>query len=68
MIALILSVCSLVEGAACRELPPIPLQPSATMMECLMASQIEAAKWVGEHPNHYVQRVTCRPSRKIEQS
>jgi hypothetical protein len=63
--ALILSVCSIVEGAACRELPPIPLQPSTTMMGCLMASQVEGAKWVTEHPNHYIQRATCRPAGKV---
>ncbi len=65
MFALILSVCSIVEGAACRELPPIPLQPSTTMMGCLMASQVEGAKWVMEHPNHYIQRATCRPAGKV---
>jgi hypothetical protein len=67
VIALILSVCSLVGGAACRELPPIPLQPQTTMMGCLMASQIEGAKWVMEHPNHYIRRVSCRPQGKIAQ-
>lgn len=40
MIALMLSVCSIVEGAACREIQPIPLQPNTTMMGCLMASQV----------------------------
>ncbi len=49
VIALMLSVCSIVEGAACRELQPIPLQPNTTMMGCLMASQIEGAKWIMEH-------------------
>lgn len=62
MFALILSVCSIVEGAACRELPPIPLP---TMVGCLMASQVEGAKWVMEHPNHYIQRATCRPTGKL---
>ena len=53
------------EGAACRELPPIPLQPITTMMGCLMASQVEGAKWVTEHPNHYIQRATRRPAGKV---
>jgi len=61
VIALILSVCSIVEGAACRELPPIPLEPQTTMMGCLIASQVEGAKWVVDHPNFYVHRATCRP-------
>jgi len=58
--ALILSVCSIIEGAACRELPPIPLQPNTTMMGCLLASQIEGAKWISEHPNFYLHRATCQ--------
>ena len=65
MFALILSVCSLVEGAACQELPPIPLQPNTTIMGCMMASQFEGAKWVMEHPNHYITRATCRPTGKL---
>jgi hypothetical protein len=58
--ALVLSVCSIIEGAACRELPPIPLQPNTSMMGCLLASQVEGAKWINEHPNFYVHRVTCQ--------
>ena len=61
MIALIFSVCSIVEGASCHELLPIQLRPEATMVGCLLASQIEGAKWVVDHPNFYVQRATCQP-------
>jgi hypothetical protein len=68
VLALILSVCSIVEGAACRELPPIPLLPNTTMAGCLMASQIEGAKWAVEHPNFYVQRATCQPHGKLAQT
>jgi hypothetical protein len=67
VIALILSVCSIVEGAACRELPPIPLQPNTTVMGCLLASQIEGAKWIEEHPNFYIRRATCQPHGKLAQ-
>jgi hypothetical protein len=62
VVALILSVCSLVEGATCRELPPIPMQPNTSLVACLMASQIEGAKWVMEHPNFYIGRVSCQPA------
>lgn len=68
MIAQILSVYSIVEGTACRELPPIPLQPNTTMIGCLMASQIEGAKWIMEHPNFYIKRATCQPSRSLAQT
>ena len=30
-----------------------------------MASQIEGAKWIMEHPNFYIKRVTCQPSGKF---
>jgi hypothetical protein len=68
VIALILSVCSIVEGAACRELPPIAMQPNTTLVGCLMASQIEGAKWIMEHPNFYIKRATCQPSGKFAQT
>jgi hypothetical protein len=68
VLALILSVCSIVEGAACHELPPIPLQPEATMVGCLMASQVEGAKWIQDHPNFYIRKVTCQPHGKVAQT
>lgn len=60
MIELIFSVCTIVAGATCRELPPVPLRREATMGDCFMASQIEGSKWVARHPNYYVHRATCR--------
>jgi hypothetical protein len=33
-----------------------------------MASQIEGAKWIMEHPNFYIKRVTCQPSGKFAQT
>lgn len=62
MLQLVFSVCSIVQGAACHELPPIPLEQGTTMMGCVMASQIEGAKWAVAHPNHYIHRATCRPA------
>lgn len=62
MLQLIFSVCSIVEGATCHELPPIPLQQGTSLMACAMASQIEGAKWVNAHPNHYIQKATCKPA------
>jgi hypothetical protein len=67
MIELVLTVCSLVQGAACRELDAIPLG-AAPVTICLFASQVESAKWVGEHPNFYVQRATCQPVKRVAKS
>jgi hypothetical protein len=60
VIQIVFSVCTILEGATCRELPPIPLRPEARMSDCFMASQIEGAKWAMSHPNFYVHRVTCQ--------
>jgi len=62
MLELVFVVCSIVEGATCRELSPIPLEPNTLVVACLMATQIEGAKWAQTHPNHYIQRATCRPA------
>jgi hypothetical protein len=62
VIELIFSVCTIVEGATCHELPPIALNAQASITDCFMASQIEGAKWAMGHPNYYIQRATCRPA------
>jgi hypothetical protein len=64
MLQLVLSVCSIVQGAACHELPPTVI-PQSSMMACFMASQIEAAKWISENPKFYVKRMVCRPLGRI---
>jgi hypothetical protein len=63
MLELIFTVCSIVSGAQCRELAPVTLQEGAPMVACLMASQIEGAKWVEAHPNFYIARATCQPAK-----
>jgi hypothetical protein len=62
MIQLVFSVCSIVEGAACHELPPVPLKEGASMVRCLMASQVEGAKWAAAHPNQYIRNIRCEPA------
>lgn len=62
MLQLVVSVCSIVEAASCHELPPLPLNEGTTMVGCLMASQVEGAKWAAAHPNQYIRRITCEPA------
>jgi hypothetical protein len=62
MLELVFVVCSIVEGARCRELPPLALQPDTQIVACLMATQIEGARWAESHPNHYIQRAKCQPA------
>jgi hypothetical protein len=64
MLELVLTVCSLVQGAACRDLNTIPLG-NVSMITCALASQVEGAKWIAEHPNFYIQRATCQPADRL---
>lgn len=61
MLQLIFSVCSIVHGASCRELAPVPLQEGTSIIGCIMATQIEGAKWAMAHPNYYIAKATCQP-------
>lgn len=63
MLELVFTVCSVVQGAGCRDLNPMPLQENTQMIACLMASQIEGAKWTDAHPNFYIARAKCQPAR-----
>jgi hypothetical protein len=63
MLELVFTVCSVVQGAGCRQLNPMPLQENTHMIACIMASQIEGAKWVEAHPNFYIARSTCQPAK-----
>ena len=62
MLELILTVCTIVQGANCRT-EPLMLQSQTGMVGCLIASQIEGAKWVQQNPNYYIQKMTCRPAK-----
>jgi hypothetical protein len=62
MLELIFTVCSVVQGAACKELAPITLEENSLPIACVIASQIEGARWVESHPNFYIQRATCQPA------
>lgn len=63
MLELVFTVCTIVQGANCRLEPPLPLEENTTLVGCLMASQVEGAKWVERNPNYYIHRVVCRPAR-----
>lgn len=63
MLELVFTVCSVVAGATCKELSPVPLEDHVGLIGCVIASQVEAAKWAETHPNHYVSRATCQPAK-----
>lgn len=64
MLELILTVCTIVQGANCRTEPL--MQSQTGMVGCLIASQIEGAKWVQQNPNYYIQKMTCRPAKMLQ--
>ena len=64
MLELVFTVCSIVQGAACR-LEPLTLQEHIGLVGCMMASQVEGAKWVQHNPNYYIQKATCRPAKRF---
>jgi hypothetical protein len=61
MIELILTACSIVQGASCFE-RKLSLTEE-TLMSCMVASQVEGARLVEKNPNYYIQRMTCRSTR-----
>ena len=61
-LALFFRVCLLADPNSCRELPPLPLAENTSLMGCLLASQMEGAKWVAAHPNHFVAKARCAPA------
>ena len=67
MIELVLTVCSVVQGASCRDLR-LPLEQNTRLIGCAIAAQVEGAKWVGDHPNFYVSRATCAPYGRFAKS
>lgn len=68
MLEIVFTVCSIVQGARCNELPPLELDPAANAITCMMAVQVEGAKYVDTHPNFYVVRGTCGPARVFTKS
>ena len=64
MLELVFTVCSIVQGAACL-LEPLTLQEHIGLVGCMMASQVEGAKWVQHNPNYYIQKATCRPAKRF---
>jgi hypothetical protein len=43
-------------------MPSVPLKEGASMVRCLMASQVEGAKWAAAHPNQYIRNIRCEPA------
>ena len=59
MLELVLSVCQIADPAHCKDVRLNFAEENVTPMQCLMGSQIEAAKWVEFHPDWQVAKISC---------
>lgn len=68
MIELVLTACSIVQGAQCKNETMTFLAENVTPWACMHYGQQEIAKWSLEHPNWRVARWTCGPRRLTEKA
>lgn len=60
MIAIVVSICSIVQGAQCREIDLTFLEEQFTPQQCMFYGQVEIAKWQESHPNWRIHGWKCR--------
>ena len=60
MIELILSTCSIVSGAACKDVSLIYSDISLMQCQIGIMAQNESARWANEHPNWRVEKYRCQ--------
>lgn len=63
MIELVLTICSILHGAQCRDEKMLFMADSATPWACMRYGQPAVAEWIAAHPNWGVAKWTCRPPR-----
>ncbi len=62
-LVLALSACLINEPTTCKD-TTIPLRAEVGIVGCMMASQIEATKWLESHPGYQITKSRCiSPSR-----
>lgn len=65
MIEIVVSVCSIVQGATCKDVRLTYMAESVSPMECMMKGQVEMAKWQEGHPNWKIHRWSCGVPRQM---
>lgn len=58
MIELAFTVCSILEGAKCKEQSLV--FSDVSMITCMVGAQPQLARWAEDHPNWTVGRWQCR--------
>lgn len=60
MIELIISACSIVSGAQCKDVSLVYSDMSLMQCQIGISSQLEIAKWQEGHPNWRVSKYKCQ--------
>lgn len=60
MIELIIAVCMSDAPERCKNVRLNFEGERVSVQQCSLYSQMEMAKWVGEHPNWTIKKYTCR--------
>ncbi len=63
MLVLVLVAC--LESAPCSY---IQLSPEVPLATCMARSQIEAARWIGDHPGYEVRKIKCMTPRQFAEA
>ena len=62
VLELIITICSIVSGASCRDIHMIYSMEDVSLMQCMMGAQPEIAKWAERNPNWSIMRWRCAPA------
>ena len=65
MIEIVVSVCSIVQGATCKDVRLTYMAESVTPFECMLYGQSEIAKWAEGHPNWKIHKWSCGQTRQV---
>lgn len=67
MIEIVLTACSIVQGATCKEISLTFMEPEAALSvyACAHNGQLAVAQWSEGHPNWRVVKFTCGRPRTI---
>ena len=60
MIQLVITACSILHGAACKDFVNTYDAHKVSMFQCMMMTQPQLAKWQQAHPNWRIARYRCR--------
>lgn len=66
MIVIVLTACSILHGAHCREFQLPQFTSSATPFECMRYGQKALVDWSAMHPNWSVSRWSCVPGSRLK--